>query len=89
MEDKDYSSMIELFTPFANRFIATEVPDNPRALNAKTLSETISKSGVKVSFESSIFSALSDALADEKVVICGSLYLYSFIKDYFSQNPLQ
>lgn len=89
MEDKDYSSMIELFAPFANRFIATEVPENPRALSAKKLAETIEKSGINANFNSSVFEALDDALSDEKIVICGSLYLYSFIKDYFSQNPLQ
>ena len=89
MEDKDYSSMIELFAPFANRFVATEVPENPRALSAKKLAETIEKSGITASYNSSVFAALDNAISDEKIVICGSLYLYSFIKDYFSQNPLQ
>ena len=89
MEDKDYSSMIELFAPFANRFIATEVPENPRALSAKKLAETIEKSGITASYNPSVFKALDNAISNEKIVICGSLYLYSFIKDYFSQNPLQ
>ena len=89
MEDKDYSSMIELFTPVANRFVATEVPENPRALNAKKLAETIEKSGITANYYANVYEALDDALSDEKIVICGSLYLYSFIKDYFSQNPLQ
>ncbi|MBR2973046.1 MAG: bifunctional folylpolyglutamate synthase/dihydrofolate synthase [Clostridia bacterium] len=89
MEDKDYSSMIELLAPFAKRFIATQVPKNPRALNAEALCETIQKFGKNASFEKEVFAALDTALSDEKIVICGSLYLYSFIKDYFYQNPLQ
>ncbi len=89
MEDKDYSSMINLFAPFANRFVASQVPENPRALSAKKLAETIEKSGITASYNSSVFAALDNAISDEKIVICGSLYLYSFIKDYFSQNPLQ
>lgn len=84
MEDKDYSSMIELLAPFASRFIATEVPENPRALDAKKLAETISKTGIKSAFNTSISAALDDAISDKKVAVCGSLYLYSFIRDYFS-----
>ena len=41
MKDKDYTSMIEFLIPFANRFIATEVPENPRALDAETLCQKI------------------------------------------------
>ncbi|MBQ9097164.1 MAG: bifunctional folylpolyglutamate synthase/dihydrofolate synthase [Clostridia bacterium] len=89
MKDKDYTSMIEFLIPFANRFIATEVPENPRALDAETLCQKIQNFNKNASFKKDVFAALDDAFSDEKVVICGSLYLYSFIKDYFSQNPLQ
>ena len=89
MEDKDYSGMIERLAPIANRFIATRVPENPRALDAESLCKTMQKFSKNASVEKEVFAALERALTDEKIVICGSLYLYSFIKDYFSQNPLQ
>ena len=69
LADKDYEKMIELIRPFA-REIYTATSDNPRALSAKKLAETIGNA--------ELFTSAKDVLAnsnkDDIVVAFGSLY---------------
>lgn len=77
MADKDYSQIIELLAPYAEK-IFTVTPDNPRSLDAKELAQQIAKINQSVVAENSIKQAVLDALAeankDGVILSFGSLY---------------
>ncbi|WP_165044856.1 folylpolyglutamate synthase/dihydrofolate synthase family protein [Adlercreutzia sp. ZJ138] len=90
LADKDYVSMVDTVAPMSDTFVVS-TPDNPRALEAKTLANVIVKAwdtlgcseGKRVVCTSSGVQALTTAreIAGKQGVVCafGSLYA---LKDY-------
>jgi len=83
MADKDVSGMMSMLTPLAESFIAVK-PDNPRAMEAETLSQLLTNLGAKSESRDSIKEAVADAVekAGKKgIVAClGSLYFSGEIR---------
>ncbi len=69
--DKNYPAIAEYMTPHAAHVITLTPPDNPRALGAQELAETVKKHNPMVSVASSVEEALEMAylLADRDSVI--------------------
>lgn len=84
MEDKDYSKMIELVFPLADKFL-TLAPDSERALESQDLAAMLREKGFNTTTLSTPKDALhyihEEAKSDELVVIFGSLYLVGNIKE--------
>lgn len=84
MKDKDYSYCIEHLAPLCER-IYTTTPSNPRALPAKELAKAVkplcSKVKPVVDYGKAYEKALKKAGKDDVVLVCGSLYLASDIKN--------
>ena len=91
MADKDVDSMIEYIAPLAEAFIAVR-PDNPRAMDTKTLGDKLSCYGIPVSARASIKEGVAEAMsrAGEDGVICalGSLYFSADIRKSYSTAQL-
>lgn len=87
--DKAVESCIKLFASVANRMIITQ-PANERALPAKELAVIARKycSNICVfdSLSESLDNVLKAASSDDKIVICGSLYLAGEAKEYFAKR---
>lgn len=81
LADKDYDTVTGLTCPAAEE-VFTLTPENPRALGAKALAETIRRHGVKATAASSYGEAVRMALEaagkEDVVIIFGSL---SFLHD--------
>lgn len=75
--DKDYSSVIALTAPLAERIITVETPGNPRALPAEALRDAVAKVHPAVEAAESVAAAVDKALAmagkEDVIVIFGSL----------------
>ena len=56
--DKDYKKVTEITAPLADHIITVETPDNPRALSAKKLKDTVEKINPSVEAAESIRSAV-------------------------------
>jgi dihydrofolate synthase/folylpolyglutamate synthase len=83
MQDKDVDGMLKELHGVARRFIALEVPGNPRALGAKALQARMRITGV----ESVLAQTMEQALAcREDTVVCGSLYLYASFRQWLQNN---
>lgn len=84
MKDKNYKYCAEKLAPLCERIYTTTV-SNPRSLTAKELAAELKNYGVKVKPVEDCGKAYSKALkkADEDsvVLVCGSLYLASDIKN--------
>lgn len=78
LKDKNYKEMIEELYIISQDFI-TVTPNNPRALTAKELKETIEDMGKMAVAAESIRAAveigLSNIKNDEVLLLCGSLYM--------------
>lgn len=84
MKDKDYSYCVENLAPLCAR-IYTTTPSNPRALPAKELAKAVKPYCSKVKpiddYGKAYEKALKKADKDDVVLVCGSLYLASDIKN--------
>jgi len=87
LEDKDYREMLKELVPVADTVICT-APDNPRALSATRLAETVSdifpKNQLKLYTREKIEDAveLASSLANDEdmVVFAGSLYMIGHVR---------
>ena len=81
-KDKQYDKIAEILAPVADTVIAMETPDNPRALPAKQLAETVSSYNDRVltakSLEQAVELGFQTAKPEDVIVAFGSL---SFIGD--------
>lgn len=84
MKDKDYTSSLKLLASLNSKIYCTEIPDNERSAKSSDIKEELlyylSKDRI------STFCNPKDALlaaleSKQPVLICGSLYLVSFIKN--------
>lgn len=84
MKDKDYSYCVKNLAPLCAR-IYTTTPSNPRALSAKELAAAVKPYCSKVKAVDNCAKAYEKALKkaekDDVVLVCGSLYLASDIKN--------
>lgn len=84
MKDKNYKYCAEKLAPLCDRIYTTTV-SNPRSLTAKELAAELKAYGVKVKPVDDCGKAYSKALKkadkDSVVLVCGSLYLASDIKN--------
>ena len=85
MADKDYSEMVAMISSVAAE-VFTLTPDNPRSLSADKLADIYSLSDVKATACSSVYEAVSNAIASAKenkmpIFALGSLYMYSEVKN--------
>lgn len=89
MKDKDYSYCIEHLAPLCSR-IYTTTPSNPRALPAKELAKAVKPYCGKVKpvddFGKAFEKAKKKAGEEDMVLVCGSLYLASDIKNLQKQS---
>lgn len=91
MADKDYSSMIEELVPLARAFVCY-APDNPRALAAESLAQTISSVAGALpvracaSAEEAVQTAIALAGQDAPLCFCGSLYGIAAIKQAWADR---
>ena len=86
LADKDYRSMLQDLTPFAeNIFCVT--PDSPRALSAGDLAEVCRGMGLPAQACEGIEEGIRRALETEKTVVSfGSLYLAGHVRSVFSKE---
>ncbi|MFZ5974941.1 MAG: bifunctional folylpolyglutamate synthase/dihydrofolate synthase [Bacillota bacterium] len=77
MRDKDIDGMLHALRGVAKRFIALEVPDNPRALEAQALLVYMRATGIESVPGQTMEQVVS---LQEDTVVCGSLYLYASFK---------
>lgn len=84
MADKDYLAMYRIVAPYVSRWI-TVTPNNPRALSAEALAETLRTFGKPTcacaTVEDGVREALRQTAPDEAVVAFGSLYMVGAIRD--------
>lgn len=85
LRDKEYEKIAEIMSPFADSIITVRTPDNPRALPALALAETVAKYHNRVTAADSLEEAveMSYLLADKDSVILafGSLSYLGQIMD--------
>ena len=75
LEDKDYESMLEAVSEYADEFICV-TPDSPRALSAERLSKTAASLGYRASAYKNTKDAIAAALKKKLGIIAfGSLYM--------------
>ncbi len=89
MRDKDYEYCAKKLAPICERIYATTV-SNPRSLTAKELAEELKQYGAKVKAVDDCGKAYKKALKkaddDSVVIVCGSLYLATDIKNLQNQS---
>ncbi len=82
LKDKEYEKVVALTAPLAHHIITIETPDNPRALSAQELKETVAAVNPAVEAADSIPAAVRSACRmagrEDVIVIFGSL---SFLSD--------
>jgi len=87
LKDKEYGRMLEILTPFMERAV-TITPQNPRALEGRTLAILIRDYGIRADYMGSIRQALSKAKEGlpegMPIVVCGSL---SFLGEFMQLFP--
>jgi len=95
MKDKEYTEMIALLAPYANRVYCV-TPNNDRSLNAVSEAEEYRNRGVQAQGFSDItegvFAACRTSREENRPLIClGSLYMYADVKHavlaFAEQNP--
>lgn len=84
MADKDYSDMYQMMEPYFSEFV-TVTPENPRALPAEKLAETLAQFGKPVYACASVREGVQKAIAladgeNDAVVAFGSLYMVGDIR---------
>lgn len=89
MKDKDYKYCAKKLAPICEKIYTTTV-SNPRSLTAKELAEELKQYGAKVKPVDDCGKAYKKAIkkADKEdvVIVCGSLYLASDIKNLQNQS---
>lgn len=84
MKDKDYSYCIEHLAPLCTR-VYTTTPSNPRAMPAKELAKAVKPYCSKVKaiddYGKAYEKALKKSDKNDAVIVCGSLYLASDVKN--------
>lgn len=89
MKDKNYKYCAEKLAPICERIYTTTV-SNPRSLTAKELADELKKYGTKVKPVDDCGKAYKKALKkadkDSVIIVCGSLYLASDIKNLQNQS---
>jgi dihydrofolate synthase/folylpolyglutamate synthase len=84
MKDKDYPSSLKLLASLNSKIYCTEIPDNERSAKSSDIREELLHylSKDRISTFCNPRDALLAALKiKQPVLICGSLYLVSFIKN--------
>lgn len=86
LADKEYPYMMHLLTPMAAQVITVETPDNPRALPAAALAETVREYNPRVEAADSLKDAVQRARAyageDDVILAFGSLsYLGALMRE--------
>jgi len=87
LRDKDFESLTDILDAAANEYVCIS-PDNPRALPAAELADSLEKYGKKISVCTSIEDGVETAMqiaADNNGMVCavGSLYSVGEIRAYF------
>ena len=83
LADKDFESVVKLIAPLGEEFVAV-TPNNPRKLDCKSLCEVASRYTTACYFEE-YADAVEYALKNNQaVVVCGSLYLASDMRNVFN-----
>ena len=92
LADKDYSQVVDLILPYAERFY-TLTPLNPRALSAEDLAKELRSRGALAEAcadtDEGIDKAIAAAGKDGLVVIFGSLYLAGAVRTAFQARQRQ
>lgn len=87
--DKAVDVCVRQFAAIAKRMIVTQ-PNNDRALSAQELSRIAQRYCSDVcsfdSLEKALDSVLSAVRTDDRIVVCGSLYLAGEAKEYFAKR---
>ena len=87
MADKDVDLMMSYIAPLAGMFIAVR-PDNPRAMDVKTLAGKMASYDVPVSIGDTIYDGVAEAIgrAGEGGIVCalGSLYFSAEIREAYT-----
>lgn len=87
LKDKDYSKMVELLGPLADKVVVTEV-NMPRKLDAELLAKEIEKYTPSVYIEKDIKKAIKKSIElateDDLIVFGGSLYLIGEVRTIFN-----
>ncbi len=85
LADRNYEEMLEIILPLADNVIAV-APNSPRALDVITLSAVAKKhcnnTFIATKYEEALELALSKTSLGDALIICGSLYLASDMRDY-------
>lgn len=89
LADKDYSDMVDILSPLAER-VFTVTPDSPRALASEKLAEEFSKRGLDAQGFENVDDGVRSAFeyAKEKnipLVMLGSLYMYGEVFSAFQK----
>ena len=90
LADKDWQEMMALLRSVAAEFI-TITPDSPRALTNEALAEYLRGTGAIAHAAESVSVGMDMALerareTDSVIVVCGSLYMASEVREYFGRN---
>ncbi len=85
MKDKEYTEMIAMLAPFANRVYCV-TPKNERSLHAQSEAAEYGAKGVSAEgfdgIADGVNAACRDSLAENRPLIClGSLYMYADVKE--------
>ncbi len=90
LEDKDCKKIVAILAPVFDR-VYTCAPDNPRALSAEKLASLLCAAGGRAEAcgtpEKALAGALQSLRADEGLVVCGSLYLASGLREILISLP--
>lgn len=87
MADKDIEPSLKMLNYGNTEFVFTEVKNNPRAMNASDLKEKALEYGISGTALADIGDAYEYALSRGVLtVICGSLYLYKDLQEYFEKK---
>lgn len=84
MKDKEIDESLLLLKPYAARFLFTTVQGNPRAESPKGVAERAEKIGIVGEQCDTLEEAIAKA-DGENTLICGSLYLYADLPDFYKK----
>ena len=89
LADKEFDRVAELVIPLASR-VYTVTPDNPRALDAESLAETVRRYCTEVqacALEQAVQRALADAGEDDVILAFGSLSYLGELRKLIQTKP--
>ena len=84
LSDKEPEKIAELLSPYVSKLYTIKIEDNKRALSSDRLSQMAKKYIDNVITAKNVKEAIDMAIEekDEKILICGSLYLASEAREY-------